>query len=106
MRASRPDAGTATRAREHRVDRAARSAHALVRIHRDLAIRGRPHGSIGVRDERSDRPSAHVEEEHAQPRRADVEGEHERRARLAQRDRERLAEHGASMRAVTPSLGG
>ena len=99
-------AGTATRARDHGVDDAARRTHALLGIDGGLAVGGDAHRPVGVGDERRDRPSTHVEQEDTQPRRADVEGEHERRARLAQRDRERLAQHGASMRAVRRALSG
>jgi hypothetical protein len=96
-------ARTATRARQDGVDRAERRADSFLRVHGRLAVGGGAHRPVGVSDQRSDRPSAHIEEEDAQPRRADVEREHKWRARLAQWDRERLAQHGASMRAAKQS---
>ena len=90
--------------REDRVDREACGAHALIRIHGDLAVGGGADRSIRVRDAAGDGPPARVEEKDAETGRPDIEREHEGGARLAERDRERLAQHGASMRAARPSL--
>ena len=99
-------AGPTARTLEDGVDRSTCRLDALVRIDGGLAVGRNAHRPVRVRDKGRDRPRARVEEEHAQPRRSDIEREHERGARLAQRDRERLAQHRASMRATKPSPGG